>query len=472
MTIIKLAAGIGLALAFCSPHGVAGPVQIKSPSAGASLQDFSGSLEMLADQVNRSVVQILTSGLAPAGMAEPGVVASQRGTGSGVVVDDRGYIVTNAHVVEAAQRVQVLFPVTREDRLKWRSILKPRGSLLEATIVGIDTETDLAVLKVEGSGFSALELGDSDALRQGQVVLAFGSPFGLDNSVSMGVVSAVARQLRPDDPMIYIQTDASINPGNSGGPLVNTVGQVVGINTMIYSKSGGSEGLGFAAPSNIVGNVFRQIQASGRVRRGHIGVSAQSITPALAAGLRLPRGWGVILGDVESGGPAELAGLKVGDIVLSVDGKPMENARQLEVSIYRRSIGETVSVEVQRGEDNLVRALTVRERPNDPYRFSDLVSKEANLVQSIGVFALEVDERISALLPPLRKPAGLIVAGRLAEHPADGLRPGDLIIALNGSPVRELAGFRSALQGLSRASPVVLQIQRQGTLMFVALELP
>ena len=158
--------------------------------------------------------------------------------------------------------------------------------------------------------------------------------------------------------------------------------------------------------------------------------------------------------------------------MLSVDGKPMENARQFEVNIYRRSIGETVNVEVQRGAETLARTLTVEERPNDPYRFADLISKEKNLVAKIGVFALEVDERISAMLPPLRRPAGLIVAGRLADHPAEGLRPGDLIIALNGNPIRGLAGLRSALNDLPPGSAVVLQIQRQGALMFVTLEIP
>ena len=186
----------------------------------------------------------------------------------------------------------------------------PRPRVVGAQIVAIDEETDLSVLKVDEKALPALELADSDAVRPGQLVLAFGSPLGLDSSVTLGVVSAVARQLEPDDPMIYIQTDASINPGNSGGPLVDTDGRVVGINTLILSQSGGNEGLGFAAPSNIVRNIFEQVRKFGRVRRGEIGVRAQTITPSLAEGLQLPRDWGVVLGDVYPDGPAAKAGAR------------------------------------------------------------------------------------------------------------------------------------------------------------------
>ncbi len=447
--------------------------QGRPPDKADGLQILSSSLQRLSERVSLSVVQVLTTGLAPDPAGESSVVTSQRSTGSGVILDPNGYIVTNAHVVATAQRVQVLLARPVDERTVFHSIVKPRGRLVEAKIQGLDSETDLAVLKLEETGLTALALDDSESLRQGELVLAFGSPLGLENSVSMGVVSSVARQLRPDDPMIYIQTDASINPGNSGGPLVNAKGMVVGINTMIYSQSGGSEGLGFAVPSNIVKNVFGQIRKSGRVRRGQIGVQAQTITRTLAAGMKLSRNWGVILGDVEPGGPADHAGLKVGDIIVSMDGKVMENARQFAVNLYQRSIGDTITLEVQRGTETTTLTVTVRERPNDPYRFADLVSKEINFVGRIGVFALEVNDKISSMLPPLRKPAGLLVAGRLAEEGAvEGLHPGDLIITLNGKAVLSLAEFRSILDKLPAGESVVFQVQRQGTLTFVGVEVP
>src|SRR4029079_2165764 len=221
----------------------------------------------------------------------------ERSSGSGVIVDSDGYIVTNTHVVENATRIEVELPPDPAVAGRGRSIVRRRGRTVGAQVVAIDHETDIAVVKVEAHGLPPLQFGDSDALRSGQIVLAFGSPLGLESSVSMGVVSAVARQLTPDDPMIYIQTDATINPGNSGGALVDTAGRLVGINTLIYSQSGGSEGIRFAAPSNIVRNVFTQIRKHGRVRRGEIGVTTQTITPLMAEALGLSFDAGVVLPD-------------------------------------------------------------------------------------------------------------------------------------------------------------------------------
>src|SRR5918994_1370173 len=217
------------------------------------------------------------------------------------------------------------------------------------SMVGAGAETDLAVLKVEQTNLPFARLGDSDSLAPGQVVLAFGSPFGLASSVTMGVISAVGRQLRDEDRMVYIQTDTPINPGNSGGPLVTTDGAVIGINTLIFSQSGGSQGVGFAAPGKIVRFVYDQIRSNRRVRRGEIGVFAQTITPSIAAALHLPRDWGVVLGDVYPNSPAANAGLRINDVILSLDGKPMENGRQFDVNVYRRPIGGGVNFEVGGG---------------------------------------------------------------------------------------------------------------------------
>ncbi len=353
------------------------------------LSQLNSDLEALAARVAPSVVQIVAIGYATisAESATTGnLLAQQRAGGSGVILDPAGYIVTNAHVVLGARRARVVLPPAAPADA--HSIVRPQGRSLEATLVGIDTETDLAVLKVEAQGLSALPIGDSDELRQGHVVVAFGSPLGLDNSVTLGVVSAVGRQRGPEDPMVYVQTDAPINPGSSGGPLVDTAGRLVGINTFIVSQSGGHQGVGFAAPSNIVRTVFEQLKATGRVRRGTLGVLAQTITPAMASGLGLARTTGVILGDVAPRSPGAVAGLEVGDIVLALDGKPMENARQFEVNLYRRRVGDVVAIEYERGGQVAKTSAAVRERPDDPARFADLVNPEQNLVPRLGILGV------------------------------------------------------------------------------------
>ena len=328
------------------------------------------------------------------------------------------------------------------------------------------------VLKTRETGLPHLPLGDSDELRQGQLVFAFGSPLGLENSVSTGVVSATARQLRPEDPMIYIQTDAPINPGNSGGPLVDASGRLMGINMLIFSQSGGSEGLGFAAPSNIVRNVYEQIRKSGRVRRGEIGVRAQTITPNLARGLNLPRELGVILSDVYPGGPGADAGLELGDVVLTLDGKSMENGRQFQVNLYRRTVGERVTLRVQRGSEITDFGVKVVERPDDPNRFRDMVHPDRNLVEELGILGVDYEQALASQLPRLRKGSGVVVAARSIETVSfqdSGLLPGNVIQAVNRLPVATLSELRASLARLRPGDPVVLQIDRQGRMLFVSL---
>ena len=357
------------------------------------MSDLSRSLQNLAAKVSPSVVQIFVTGYAAPDDEDrvaTGEPQLERSSGSGVIVDAEGFIVTNAHVVENATRIEVELPFDASGGAPGRSILKRRGRVAAARVVAIDQETDIAVVKVEARALPALPFGDSDALRSGQLVLAFGSPLGLDSSVTMGVVSAVARQLTPEDPMIYIQTDATINPGNSGGALVDTEGRLVGINTLIYSQSGGSEGIGFAAPSNIVRNVFGQIRKYGRVRRGEIGVSSQTITPLMAEALGLTFDAGVIVADVTSGGPAAKAGLEPGDVVLTLDGKPMENGRQFRINVYTRGIGEPVAVEVRRGSKVLTVRVPVGERSNDTGQLEALIGAQ-QVIPSLGIFALRSD---------------------------------------------------------------------------------
>lgn len=446
------------------------------PSEMRALQDLNRSLEALASNVGPSVVQILASGAVPVTgfvRSTGDIFAEQRGTGSGVILSPNGYIVTNAHVVTGARAVKVVLP-ERPPNPKLKSILRPIGQIVGAQVVNLDLETDIAVLKiqVDGGDLPYLELADSDELRQGQLVFAFGSPLGLKNSATMGVVSATARQLVAESPMVHIQTDATINPGNSGGPLVDTNGRVVGINTMIFSQSGGSEGIGFAVPSNIVKAVYEQIRETGRVRRGSIGVQAQSVTPLLRQALDLPVPFGAILADVYPDGSGAAAGLKAGDVILSLEGKRMENGRQLQVNLYRQPIGERILMDVLRGSDTLKVSVEILDRPEDPGRFSDFVNPEKNLIPEWGIMALDLNEGLANMFPNLRIRSGVVVASRALDAPFwdDGFLPGDIIHEVNGSSIETLAQLREAIASFEVLDPVAVQVERDGRLSYVAFE--
>jgi len=450
----------------------------QTPSrAGApdSLHQLSSSVEALVRRVSPSVVQVLVTGYGPLeeGRGNTGlVIGRQRSIGSGVIIDPDGYIVTNAHVVSGAQRVQVIVSAPAADESPVQSIVRARGHTVEARIVGMAREIDLALLKTEAKGLPALPIGDYSKLRQGEVVFAFGSPEGLRNSVTMGVVSAVARQPEPDNPMVYIQTDAPINPGNSGGPLVNVSGELVGINSYILTESGGNQGLGFAIPSAIVTVACPQLRRYGHLHRGEIGTGVQTITPNLAAGLCLPRDWGVIVSDVLPGGPAEAAGMKVRDIILSINDKPIDSLPLLAFHLYTRSGGERVKLEILRETGKIFLDVPVIEHPHEMDRLADLVNPDKSLVGKLGVLGIEIDSKIAHMLPDLRVPSGIIVAARAADaRSADvPLTTGDVIHAINGVAVASLEGLRSALSPLKPNSPVVLQIEREAKLMFVAFQ--
>jgi serine protease Do len=283
----------------------------------------------------------------------------------------------------------------------------------------------------------------------------------------------VARQLTPEDPMIYIQTDAPINPGNSGGALVDTEGRLVGISTLIYSQSGGNEGIGFAAPSNIVRNVFAQIRKTGRVRRGDIGVYAQTLTPLLAEGLGVSVDAGVVLSDVTPGGPAARAGLQPGDLVLALDGKRMENGRQLRINLYARGVSDTVVIDVQRGDRKLTVRVPVRERDSDAGRLSDLIAQQV-AVRALGVLGLTLTPQVAQLLPDLRREKGVVVASvsQFAPYSQQGrLRPGDVIYSFNGTVVETVADLNTAAGPLKPGAVAVLHLERSGTLMYVAFRI-
>ena len=436
------------------------------------LHVFSESVQVLSASVTKSVVQVLTSGYALSGenqKTDTAYLAPEHGIGAGAILSSDGLIVTNAHVVQGARKIRVRLQGLEKKSSSPNS--EPLGPI-EAKLVGIDSQTDLAVLKIGMTGLPALQFANSNELRQGQIVFAFGSPLGLENSVTMGVVSSTARQISPDDPSIYIQTDAPINPGNSGGPLVDVDGHVVGINTFILSQSGGNEGLGFAIPSDVVRNIYDQIRTEGHVHRGQIGVYLRTITPELVEGLHLPVSRGVLLEDVGPGSSADKAGLKVGDIVTSVGGKPVDSVREFALDLYTYKIGQKAEIGVLRDGKQTTIQVPVIERPDDPTRFADLVSGPDNLVNRIGVVGVNINAELKEVLGDMRIPGGVLVAAKTPTSTllGEGPQPGDVIHAVNGAPVQNLVELRQKLRQIKPGQPIVLQIERSGLLSFLVLE--
>jgi serine protease Do len=442
--------------------------------ASGFLRQLNASLVSLTKQVTPAVVQIMVTAYGPVEHANrPGDVAlfaREHDIGSGVILDPDGYIITNAHVVEGAQRIRVALslPIAAQP-----FDAGPRADhrILEAKLVGSDKQTDLAVLKVDAHGLPILGLAATRAVFPGEMVLAVGSPEGLQNTVTMGVVSSVWRQPDPDDPAAYIQTDAPINPGNSGGPLVDADGYVVGLNTMMLSESGGSEGLGFAIPARTVQFVYENLRKYGYVHRTEIQASAQEITPTLAEGLDLPRDWGVIISDVSPKGPAAFAGLKVGDIVYSVDGRPISGLPAFSQALYLHMPDEAVSLDVLRGSAKVSLVVPALQHRDEPGDLADFIDSQ-NFVEGLGVFVHDFDEKVRGALHQVRIASGVVV---VAQSPSlnsytSNLRTGDILHSVNNTPVDSIEQLRSKLNGTKSGQAVVLQIERDGKLQYVACE--
>ncbi|MGC4051364.1 MAG: trypsin-like peptidase domain-containing protein [Paludibaculum sp.] len=435
-----------------------------------SLADYSEAMENLSEAASPAVVQILVQGVAAVGQGDSkrmGFVSEQEATGSGVIVDPTGYIITNAHVVQNARRISVKVMQVEEKNQT------PHGHLLPAKLIGLDAQVDIAVLKIDGTNLPTLPFMNSDTLRQGRLVLALGSPLGLQNTLTHGVVSATLRQLKPESPMVYIQTDAPINPGNSGGPLLDIEGRIVGINTMIYTESGGNEGIGFAIPANLAKDVYEKLRKDGRVRRGAIGVLPDTITPALAAGLGLDRDSGVILSDVAPHGAADAAGLQPGDVVLSIDGKPIKEVRDLALTVFQRAPGDELKIVVLRGKEEITKTVAVLERKNEPSLLADQANYEEALVKELGILAVTVDEKVTAVLPDLRRLSGVAVAAVPTEFAGlnPGLLAGDVIYEVNTKGVASLEELKAMLKEKKPGEPIVLLVERMGQLVYVTATL-
>ena len=371
-----------------------GASSVRSPNTPDILRQMNSALEELAARVSPAVVQIQTTGYGPLSESDRGrtaLIVRQHAVGSGVIVDPDGYIITNAHVVEGAQRIRVALPMSSTGSPS--NLPAGRRQVFDAKVLGIHKESDLALLKIDQSNLPTLSLEAPQNVRVGQMVLAVGSPEGLQSSVTMGVVSAVARQADPTKSMNYVQTDAPINPGNSGGPLVDMDGYVAGINTFILTQSGGSEGLGFAIPARVVNFVYHSLRKYGHVHHVEIGAGAQEITPTLAEGLGLPQSWGVIVDDIIPDGPADSAGLRVEDIVLSADDRPIETMSALTASTYLHNPDHPMKVDILRGTEKKTLYIAAVEKHDQMDLLMDATNPDKSLVPQLGVLAVNITDQ-------------------------------------------------------------------------------
>ena len=428
---------------------------------------MSGEMETLSASVAPKVVQIATQGLkvAEPGDAQPaGVLVAGHGSGSGFFVSSDGYLLTNAHVVANATRIRVLVqPADGSAR---------PGELIEypGKVAGVDADNDLALVKVEVTGVPCFDLNDGRAARQGQWAMAYGSPLGLAQSATMGLVSAVDRQLNSEDPRTYIQTDAPINPGNSGGPLVDLQGRLLGINTLILTQSGGSEGLGFAVPLETIQRSYALLRERGTVSRPLLGIRPRSLSAEFIAGLHLPVHEGVLVEDVAPYSASSM-GLQPGDVLLSLDAQPIHNLRDLYRVESSLTAGTAVeAVAMRDGTLRHVRITPEAPRETPPALQPANVTEKENLVLRLGIYGATVTPPVAGSLGGLRAARGVLVLALAGTSlGSSGIEPGDVVHEVNGRPVDSVAGLRAVLEGLPEDAPAVLQLERAGVLSYLAL---
>jgi serine protease Do len=378
----------------------------------------------------------------------------QRSLGSGFVIDTDGYILTNNHVVENADEIVVRLDNEQEHK---------------ATLVGKDPKTDLALLKIDNvSGLTAVPLGDSDTLRVGEWVMAIGNPFGLDHSVTSGIVSAKGRFIGAGNYDDYIQTDAAINPGNSGGPLLNLRGEVVGINSAIFSRTGGNIGIGFAIPVNLAKELVPQLREKGKVTRGWLGVLIQKVTPEIAESLGLEQAHGALVADVVASGPAAAAGVKVGDVIVEFDGHPVNESNELPMLVARTPLDKQVSLKILRDKAPLELNVTIAELQDEEAQLAGGGDSE-KLGLTVQTLTPEIAENLG-----VEETKGVVVTAVESGSAADeaGIRRGDVILEVNRQGVDDADAYKAALKKVEKGKNVLLLVRRGENTIFLALKPP
>lgn len=451
---------------------------VKSGEAD-SLTSLSQSLEKVISKVRPAVVTIEVAAYVhpddddgrSANPHDRQHLTRSHAIGSGVIVDDRGYIVTNAHVVEGATALRVSLDETLRSSRATETL--NLGSLtFDGRVVGVFEQADLAVVKIDAPKLPTIRFGNSDAVRPGQLVFAVGSPEGLKNSVSVGVVSGVERDSGTDEGATFIQTDVALNPGSSGGALVDTNGELIGINSFVMTDGHGSnQRLGFALPSKLVRSVFEELKNNGRVAYGDIGIRVQTVTPILAHGLPISQDWGIIVSDVIPGSTAEAAGIEIQDLILAVDGQPLTLVPQLAVLLYGKHIGDRLQLDLLRGSQHLSRIVMIAERAPAPDSSppSDVLAR--GLIAKLGIICSAITQLESANRK-LRSAVGLLVIAKLNEGDIDNdLLSGDVIRSINGLAITNIEDLRSELEHLRPGNSAVLHIERQHHFEYLALEI-
>ncbi|UCF91754.1 MAG: DegQ family serine endoprotease [Desulfobacterales bacterium] len=441
-------------------------------AAKVALRGYPGSFAELVDKSSVSVVNIIAvkvvrtpdQGASPFGMEDPlrdfferffgGQMPQefrQNALGTGFIIDKEGFILTNNHVVEQTEDLKVRLSDEKE---------------FKAQIIGRDPKTDLALIKINApKPLVPLKLGDSDSLRVGDWVVAIGNPFGLGNTVTAGIISAKYRQLGGGPYDNFIQTDASINPGNSGGPLLNLDGEVIGVNSAIFSQSGGNIGIGFAIPINMAKQLLPQLR-KGKVSRSWLGVMIQNITPELKAKLGLGTDEGALVSDVVSGGPAEKAGVKRGDVILQFDGKAIRSSRDLPFVVASTPIGKTVVVDVMRDSQRMSLQVKTEELEEEAE-----AAPPHEAPPQLGIQVREITPEMAKNYG-LSRTSGVIIVQVENGSPAEeaGLAAGDIIVEVDKKPVKDVNALNSLLAGVKEGDTILLLIDRGGTTIFVTLD--
>lgn len=384
---------------------------------------------------------------------QPESPRARQSFGSGFIISNEGFVLTNNHVIDGADSVMVRLNDRRE---------------IEAKVIGTDPRTDIALLKIDATSINAVTIGDPSKLRVGESVLAIGSPFGFDYSATAGIVSAKSRALPSEAYVPFIQTDVAINPGNSGGPLFNAKGEVIGINSQIYSRSGGFMGVSFAIPIDVAMEVVAQLQAQGRVNRGYLGVAIQEVTKNLADAYGLSRPAGALIANVEPGSPADKAGLKQGDVVVRFDNKPINLAAELPQAIGRATVGESYDLNVVRDRKPVLLKVKIEPIPEEAAPTAEAATKTPDLSR-LGMTLRDLQDREKARL---KLEGGALVIRVVAGSGADsGLVVGDVITRVANKPINTAREFVAEVRKLSANATVPITVNRRGTNIILALKL-